>query len=485
MKAKFLLAIGCAACLWSCDDATVGIGGIVSDYDKITAEADSLRVMTKTVSIDEAYAEDNLYKGVYSRTSDACLGTYTDPTFGVFKTDFITQLNCPEGFRFNETMDTISDTQLVLYYPRFFGDSLAPMSLNVRFLKKDNGIVDDGLHSDIYYTSYDPNKYAENTIRSTKDYTAKDLSISDTIRNSKDYVPNISIPLDNKSFSMSNHLFDTYKEHPEWFNDAKVFNDSVVRGFYVEATGGDGTILYINDIWLISKLRCYIKSKDGLRDSAIYLRNIFPATKEVFMSTRFNNDESAFNELISQKQHTYLKTPAGLCTEVDLSYDKEQFQKIIDAIKDSTAMKRINAADIVFKKYKNAGEEDTPYKMGTPQTLLLVRKGEIKEFFEKDKVIDNKTSFLGQYDEKINGYRFSSLHRLFSAIHREMQEGKEEDPENQFKFLLVPVKVEKDNQGKIINISHDLEINSARLLGGEEGEPNIMNIIYTSRDTNN
>lgn len=492
MKAKLLLAIGCAACLWGCDDTTVGIGGIVSDYDEITAASDSLKVMTRTISIDEAYAEGDKYKGIYSRTSNACLGTYTDPTFGSFKTDFITQLNCPEGFRFDETMDSISESQLVLYYPKFFGDSLAPMTLNVRLLRDDFDITDDGKDSEIYYTSYDPLKFSEERIIGTKDYTATDLTVSDSIKNTPNYADNISIPLDHlkdnagNEFNLSQYLFDKYKEDPTYFDDAQRFIDNVIRGFYVEAAGGDGSILYINDIWLISKLRCYIKSKDGKRDSAVYIRNIFPATREVFMSTRFNNDKETFNKLISEKKHTYLKTPAGLCTEIDLFYNQEEFDKFLKMKKDSTSLERINAADIIFKKYKNSGEEES-FKMGIPQTLLLVRKGEVKDFFEQNKVIDNKTSFLGQYDEKINGYRFSSLHRLFNSIYKEIDAngGKYEDPaspeSNQFKFLLVPVKVEKDSQGKVINVTHDLEINSARLLGGEEGEKNRMNIIYTNR----
>ena len=85
------------------------------------------------------------------------------------------------------------------------------------------------------------------------------------------------------------------------------------------------------------------------------------------MSTRLNNSENALNKLAEEKEHTYLKTPAGLCTEVKLP-----LQEMYDALGTDT----LNSVSMAFTKYKNVSDNSasSPYKMGTPQNLLLIVK---------------------------------------------------------------------------------------------------------------
>lgn len=77
------------------------------------------------------------------------------------------------------------------------------------------------------------------------------------------------------------------------------------------------------------------------------------STKEVFMSTRFKN--SGMKELVSDPKCTYLKTPAGLCTEVTLPIE-EMYQ----AHKNDT----LNSISVSFQKLKD--QSNNPFKMGTP-----------------------------------------------------------------------------------------------------------------------
>ena len=112
MKFKFLAIIGLTATLYSCDDSTTGIGDFVADEDQIKAYATTYNVETKTVKVSDI--SDG--RGVYSRTSSAYLGKITDPDFGEFTADFITQVNCPEGFAYPSTFQKITSTQLELYY---------------------------------------------------------------------------------------------------------------------------------------------------------------------------------------------------------------------------------------------------------------------------------------------------------------------------------------------------------------------------------
>lgn len=482
MKLKFLAAVGLAATLYSCDDTTTGVGEFVADADEITASAQTFEATTKTLKYTDLNPD-----GVFSRTSSAYLGKFTDPDFGTYTTDFITQINCTEGFEFPERLKDIESTTLELSYASFFGDSLAPMKVRVDVLKE--AIDDTGENLGLYYTSYEPEKFYNKNGNplAEQEYAVRDNSWSDaeidSIKSANGYYPPLVINLDKKNTwnigeeqhtgTFSQYLKAKYDENKNNFKDAYSFIHNVLPGFYVHNTSGEGSILYIGDIWLRMKVSYYITGSEG-QDSLVYTSIPFAATNEVFMSTRLNNSENALNKLAEEKEHTYLKTPAGLCTEVKLP-----LQEMYDALGTDT----LNSVSMSFTKYKNVSDnsENSPYKMGTPQNLLLIRKNEVKDFFEQRKNYDSKTTFLGTYSSTTNSYSFSQVNRLISQIFSDMRT-KEEPTEGWDEYntmVLIPVKTETDSQGNTIGLSHDLEVNSAKLIGGEEGEKIKMEVIYT------
>ena len=465
MKFKFLAAVGLAAFLYSCDDSTTGIGNFVADADEIEAYAKTYNVETQTVLVKDIAPE-----GLYSRTSSAYLGKITDEDFGEFSTDFITQVYCPEGFAYPETLKKITSTTLELYYQSYYGDSVAPMQASVKLLKNNTGIIDDGKHPDIYYTTYTPESYVYPEVIGKKDYAAYDNSVSDSVRYAKDsdgkltYYPSVTIDLSNQpvpqeigSGNFNQYIFDKYKENPDNFKDGASFINNVLGGFYVYNTSGEGSVLYIQDIWL---------------------RTPFAATKEIYMRTRLQNDDRLkdFTDA-GHSDETYLKTPAGLWTEVTLP-----LQDIYDELSRDT----LNSVSLTFTKYKETIEgKERGFEMGTPQYLLLIRKSEVKDFFENNQNADNQTSFLASYDSSSNTYTFSSLNRLISYIFSEMRNS-ESRPADWNKLLLIPVQVERESentnsstQAQIIGLSHDLEVNSARLFKGNDDNPLQVTVIYT------
>ena len=484
MKLKFLAAVGLAATLYSCDDTTTGVGEFVADADEITASAQTFEATTKTLKYTDLNPD-----GVFSRTSSAYLGKFTDPDFGTYTTDFITQINCTEGFEFPERLKDIESTTLELSYASFFGDSLAPMKVRVDVLKE--AIDDTGENLGLYYTSYEPEKFYNKNGNplAEQEYAVRDNSWSDaeidSIKSANGYYPPLVINLDKKNTwnigeeqhtgTFSQYLKAKYDENKNNFKDAYSFIHNVLPGFYVHNTSGEGSILYIGDIWLRMKVSYYITGSEG-QDSLVYTSIPFAATNEVFMSTRLNNSEDALDKLAEEKTHTYLKTPAGLCTEVKLP-----LQEMYDALGTDT----LNSVSMAFTKYKNASDNSasSPYKMGTPQNLLLIRKNEVKDFFEQRKNYDSKTTFLGTYSSTTNSYSFSQVNRLISQIFSDMRT-KEEPTEGWDEYntmVLIPVKTETDSQGNTIGLSHDLEVNSAKLIGGEgeEGKKIKMEVIYT------
>lgn len=199
MKLKFLAAVGLAATLYSCDDTTTGVGEFVADADEITASAQTFEATTRTLTYDELTQKE----GVFSRTSSAYLGKFTDSDFGTYTTDFITQINCTEGFEFPERLKDIESTTLELSYASFFGDSLAPMKVRVDVLKE--AIDDTGENLGLYYTSYEPEKFYNKNGNplAEQEYAVRDNSWTDaeidSIKSANGYYPPLIIDLDKKS----------------------------------------------------------------------------------------------------------------------------------------------------------------------------------------------------------------------------------------------------------------------------------------------
>ena len=453
MKFKLMAVIACTAALYSCDDSTSGVGDFVSNIDKIEAFSSTYEATSKTYRLES----------IYSRTNRAYLGKYTDPDFGKYTASFITQINCPEGFEFPEHLKEITSASLELYYTGFYGDSLATLTVQVDELDK---VIDDN-DKDLYYTDYEPKNYYDESEKYTaqKSYAAVDKSVSDSLRNSEGYYPNVKIDLGDK---FKTRLQEA-SNHPEYFKDAYSFINNVLKGFYVHTIQGDGSVIYIQDIWLRINMDYMVESSTGAIDSLVHGSSVLAASKEVLMATNMTNTWS--NTLEDETGHTYLKTPAGLCTEITLP---------INDIYDNHKNDTLNSVTLSIKKYRYINEENadkSQYKMGVPQNVLMVRKGEMKDFFEKNKTYDNETSFLGTYDSSTNSYTFSKLNRLISHIFTEKRQGNNEADRDV--VVLIPVTTETDTEGNIIGVSHDMEVNAARLFGGEDGEKLKMEVIYT------
>ena len=133
------------------------------------------------------------------------------------------------------------------------------------------------------------------------------------------YYPPLVINLDKKNTwnigeeqhtgTFSQYLKAKYDENKNNFKDAYSFIHNVLPGFYVHNTSGEGSILYIGDIWLRMKVSYYITGSEG-QDSLVYTSIPFAATNEVFMSTRLNNSEDALDKLAEEK-NSYL--PENSC----------------------------------------------------------------------------------------------------------------------------------------------------------------------------
>ena len=452
-----LMAIITLLTFAQCDDNTVSVGSsIVPGEDIITAQTKTFHATSHTIMANDS---------ILANTNEVYLGRYSDEETGtIFTSGFITQFGCNEDYGFPSPEergvagDTATYTKLRLYFEEFYGDSLNAMQCEVYEL---DYTLEEGTP---YYTNltpemfYDPDKAP----LAKKTYNAVDYSLHDTVLNSENYSRHIEIELPNhigNSFISKYYEKDSEGNHigKKYFANSEVFINDVFKGIYVKCTQGDGTVLRIYRSRLDIGFKRYIKSESGELDSLQALSAPFYSGKEVLQVNNFNNDD--LTPLANDSTLTYLKTPAGLYTEVELP--------IAEIVENCDT---INSAKISFTRY-NEKEDDTR-KPHT--TLLMVRKSEMYKFFLKNKLADSNTSFLTGFTSSSNEYTFSNIANLVKVCYKEYQTGIESNPnweaENPDwnKVVLIPVSTTEDANKSIVKVMHDISISSVRLRGGTE-----------------
>ena len=459
MKILRLLTVLVIAALTfaACDDTTEGIGGsITNKIDNINISDSAFNVTTKSIVADS----------VLSRNNTGLIGNMKDPeTDNYVKGDYMTQLSVLPTF----SVDTLDIKQanngsieadscyLLVSYNASYGDTIAPMKVTAYEMSKPMTEEQE------YYSNYDAFKkgwVSENNQHWSSNYN---LSNTSDVKNFKIYL-NKEYKKDDKTYkNYGSYILQTYAEHPEYFKTNYKFLHNVCPGFYIKNVGGTGNMAKIWNTELIFYWTRHktIKAKDGVNDStAVGIGyNRFDGTEEVLQLNKIENDTKNLEKLASQENCTYLKSPAGIFTEVTLP---------IEDIMKGHEKDTLNTATISFPRLNNA-DEDNPYNFATPSTILMVQKDSLQSFFEKSKLADSRTSYTTSYSRTgtyKNAYTFQNIANLVSAMYK--NKGKSE---NWDKVVLVPVNVITTTQGYttvISKINHDMSLASTRLIVGTD-----------------
>lgn len=468
MKILRLLTVLVIAALTfaACDDTTEGIGGsITNKIDNINISNSAFNVTTKSI----------VAGAVLSRNNTGLIGKMKDPETGNYvKGDYMTQLSVLPTFSV-DTLDYIKQANggsieadscyLLVSYNASYGDTIAPMKVTAYEMTKPMAEDQE------YYSDYDAFKAEAGWVSENNPHWSSNYNLSNTsdVKNFKIYLNKKYTTKDGKTYkNYGSYIMQTYAEHPEYFKTNYKFLHNVCPGFYIKNVGGTGNMAKIWNTELIFYWTRHktIKAKDGVTDStAVSIGyNRFDGTEEVLQLNKIENDTENLKKLASKDQEkcTYLKSPAGIFTEVTLP---------IEDIMKGHEKDTLNTATISFPRLNN-DNEDNPYNFATPSTILMVQKDSLQSFFEKSKLADNRTSYTASYSNTgtyKNAYTFQNIANLVSAMYKNKGKG-----ENWNKVVLVPVNVITTTQGYttvISKINHDMSLASTRLIVGTD-DPN-------------
>lgn len=457
MKILRLLTVLVIAALTfaACDDTTEGIGGsITNKIDNINISDSAFNVTTKSIVADS----------VLSRNNTGLIGKMKDPETGNYvKGDYMTQLSVLPTFSV-DTLDYIKQANngsieadscyLLVSYNASYGDTIAPMKVTAYEMTKP--MAEDKE----YYSNYDAFKDKEGWVSENNQHWSSNYNLSNTsdVKNFKIYL-NKEYKKDGKTYkNYGSYILQTYEKHPEYFKTNFKFLHNVCPGFYIKNVGGTGNMA---KIWNTELIFYWTRHKTINKDStAVSIGyNRFDGTEEVLQLNKIENDTENLKKLASKDQEkcTYLKSPAGIFTEVTLP---------IEDIMKGHEKDTLNTATISFPRLNNENE-DNPYNFATPSTILMVQKDSLQSFFEKSKLADNRTSYTASYSSTgtyKNAYTFQNIANLVSAMYKNKGKG-----ENWNKVVLVPVNVITTTQGYttvISKINHDMALASTRLKRG-------------------
>lgn len=498
MNSKFIASFALACLTFAaCDDTTDSIGTSLSENNGgVTINTATYDVFSRSIAADS----------VLSRNTTGYLGKVRDPETGAYITgDFMAQFNSLENYSFPQLDSLVTydangnmvagklgtikadSCELLLYMDDFYGDSVPTMKLTAYEMGK--AMNEDRL----YYSNFDPmaNGYVRaNGIQQDKVYNLTDYNIPKHTRDTSTYVPYITIKLneaytdkDGKTHNnYGGYILQKYYDDASNFKNAYTFRNNVVPGFFFKIKSGLGNMASIT----ASRLNVYFKYRTKVRvsgsttaykDTIVNAYTTFWGTEEVLQTTTITNDKQTIAQLVADESCTYLKTPAGIFTELTLP---------VDEIMNGHTNETIASAKVVMQRLNN--KVNTEYTFDVPQNILMVPKDSLYSFFENGSLNDNKTSYLASWgyaattNASENNYTFNNIAGLITA----MYEAKNKTADWN-KVVLVPVSLttaptsmSNTTSTKVTKISNDMSLTSTRLVKGTAtNSPIKISVIYS------
>ena len=459
---KFTAFIMAAFTLAACDDTTDTIGStITNNVDNLTITDATFNVTTKSLAAGSVLSKSN--NGIIGKVKDPELGTY-------LTADYMTQVAPLSSFSI-DTLQYIKNANggkikadscfILVSYQGTYGDTLAPMKVTAYEMTKA------GPEDRNYYTNFDP--MAEGYVSKSNIHSSATYTLSPSAGNFKIYL-NKPVKKNGKDYdNYGTYIMETYYEHPEYFKSNYEFMKHVCPGFYLKHESGVGNVA---DIWN-TELQFYwtrqktVKASDGVTDSTVvaYGFNRFDGTEEVLQTNKITNDENSINNLVADETCTYLKSPAGIFTEVRLP---------VEEIIKGHETDSLNTATVSFPRINNTDVENE-YAFDVPQYILMVPKDSLTSFFENGNIINNRTFFYTTYNStNKNAYTFSNIGNLITAMNKvptDKRKNADGTETNWNKAVLIPVSISTvtENSTTVISkINHNMSLSSTRLVKGTD-----------------
>ncbi len=493
-KIKYMAgAVFAVMAISSCNDDTMTVGESLTkdgSADKMTLTSGTFEATSQTVVVDSVLANIN----------DWYFGRVKDPqTQTTVTSEFTSQFYLLENLYIatekeivnKEDGKPVADScDIIIYTQSPFSslDLLSAMQMRIREMQTAIG------PSKAYYSNFDPENYIrkdDDAIDFNHSFTYTNMNDAETNRNKTNYYNNIRIPLnqpykgkDGTSYKnygtyILQKLVDYQAKNKQRNPNSYVFSHDICPGFAFEIVDGLGFHAAVTDIGL----RVFYTMKT---DSVFKNSIVVAGTEEVVQTVKITYDKDEMAKLAKETDHTYLKTPAALFTEVDLP---------VKNIWNGHDNDSLLSTKIIFQRINN--DQPNERSLSVPQTVMLVMKDSLKTFFEKKQLPNSKTSYYTNFNASNNTYTFSNISNMITTMKTIRETGikkiMKETPtktreqattewENTHpswnKAMLVPIVYETSTTSTApTKVGHSMSLSSTRLVGGKNKKIS-MSVVY-------
>lgn len=392
-----LLFAAAVLSLPSCDDRTLGVGDSIRPIeDEMTPKVDSLELEVRTIQIDS----------IYSRSTYTLLGHLADPYFGDLRASYIARFQHAPGFRFatQPIDDRIDSVLLQLSYSKFAGDSTVWSKATAYEIMQT--LPDSRYSQDLSIYCQGAKQLGSLT------YQAGDPKGR--------RVKYIRLPLE-----LGERIYKASKEHPEYFDTQEAFERNLLRGIFVEATTGSGSMLSIYNTSLLLAYTAEVAdtTKDG-RDTIV--RKVrteqFASTNQLYMLRNFQHNRQS--ELLKPNpDYGFIKAPQGVAMQLTLSVETLAKTFLKDGKKPNDRELFINESSLSMKADIPSSERT---QLNPPGYLLLLPKDSLKTFFEgahSELTMPEAAVLSSLYNANTRLYTFDNLSRpILTHLHHHMEQ---------------------------------------------------------------
>ncbi len=391
----------------SCDDDLNSVGlGTKPGGDNVSVYPDTIFMQNYVTTIKADMVRFDPNVNVF------LMGSFYDRFFGSLKADFINQFYPPKDL-FDENMQSIDTVSVYYLYLKdsWYGDSIAPMKAMVYPAKQEyNNHI-----AQYRYTDTDLSGLANmNTLWGSTPYTARDLSLKDSLYNARSYGM-VKVDISSGKINgvpIGKAFFDEWaKGSPNAFDNISSFR-TFFPGLYT-TTSSTGSVLPVKIIEMVFRYK-YLKD-ENLRDSTA----IIYATSDVMQSCQYKDGDEQFPIDITGRDTSYIKAPAGVYTQYTIP---------LGDIAGKIGTRQINS---VLLSLSALPKDDWKYALDPPSTLMLIRSDSLENFFaNKHTSVASPTSYRAAYSSYT--YNFGDISAM---IRKGISEGL-----NELNVVLVPIK---------------------------------------------
>ena len=407
-------------CLWTaCKNDVTTTGESVLDAD------DAIVVLVDTFAFQSAI---DSCESIISQADSFLLGEI-ETDYGLLRASILTQLACPEGYKYPEgfTVDSVDSICLFMSYSSWVGDANSPLAI------------------DVY-------KMDKNTFRYNSTY-ATDLNIDDYCSRNKSILTNRRIVVASEkldSIASSTGVYtpmvrmrvndDFMRDFAsiQSFESQEKFND-LFKGLLIETSFGSATMLNISDIAL--GVFYHFSYKKGDRDTTVNDMKAFYANSEVRTVNHLTyGDKKAWIEKLQNDSDTYnyIIAPAGAYTRMRIP-----MAQIADTIFHKVGEKRpyVNKAEVLVAVENKETEKGRNAWLQPSNYMLMIKESSMERFFKNKELPTDTCALLASLTEGVDSIGNQIFYYSYDLSDFLTNQLRQTSNDSTLNMMLVPVTV--------------------------------------------